>query len=464
MTNQTTEPASERAELIRKIEQKLSASLVTNKVQVEVMELVALLSSDAGPVVDGGRAIWKARYYGSSGLRGYNIYAFKNDVATHGEFVANLGENGTAADALCAAHNSLVDALSSDAKPVRDGELPPLPEPDGYAAMTPNGSIIVPPSQYRQHNAYAVFTADQMRDYARAAMLSSDAPAGGEAGACSCAECGKTSTKDSMWALYCLDCIQEHSIGGGFSLRPGYERLIDEYIENYEFTDGDAGYHDPSEFEQAMIKDAFMGFDFSTIYTHPQPARTAEPLTEGGKTWAIDHSAGRPILVLNGCSVIEAEDAEYVLSLIRNSKPQQQQATPAWEMPDAPDLFKFINSQPILQSLLYDINLLPECCQDAMQWYRMVVICNHFELSIKKATLGAVPDGWRAIDTAKTGELVLAFGRHAGLPSMKSIQAVIRVDHQRGHWTHGPESYPFVAMLCTPLLADPALQSTESKP
>lgn len=119
MTTQHTEQ-SERAELIRKIEQKLSASLVTNKVQVEVMELVALLSSDAGPVVDGGRAIWKARYYGSSGLRGYNIYAFKNDVATHGEFVANLGENGTAADALCAAHNSLVDALSSDAKPVRE--------------------------------------------------------------------------------------------------------------------------------------------------------------------------------------------------------------------------------------------------------------------------------------------------------------------------------------------------------
>lgn len=194
--------------------------------------------------------------------------------------------------------------LSSDAKPVRDGELPPLPEPDGYAAMTPNGSIIVPPSQYRQHNAYAVFTADQMRDYARAAMLSSDAPAGGEAGACSCAECGKTSTKDSMWALYCLDCIQEHSIGGGFSLRPGYERLIDEYIENYEFTDGDAGYHDPSEFEQAMIKDAFMGFDFSTIYTHPQPARTAEPLADQEVREVLSEELGMVVLhptVMRAC-------------------------------------------------------------------------------------------------------------------------------------------------------------------
>lgn len=60
-------------------------------------------------------------------------------------------------------------------------ELPPLPEPDGYAAMTPNGSIIVPPSQYKQHNAYAVFTANQMREYARAAMLAADGKAGGEA-------------------------------------------------------------------------------------------------------------------------------------------------------------------------------------------------------------------------------------------------------------------------------------------
>lgn len=35
----------------------------------------------------------------------------------------------------------------------------------------------------------------------------------GEPIPCSCAECGKTSTKDSMWALYCLDCIQAHGIG-----------------------------------------------------------------------------------------------------------------------------------------------------------------------------------------------------------------------------------------------------------
>lgn len=41
--------------------------------------------------------------------------------------------------------------------------------------------------------------------------------------------------------------------------------------------------------------------------------------------WGIDTSAGRPILVLNGCSVIEAEDARYVLALIQ----ADQHAKPA---------------------------------------------------------------------------------------------------------------------------------------
>lgn len=36
--------------------------------------------------------------------------------------------------------------------------------------------------------------------------------------------------------------------------------------------------------------------------------------------WRIDESAGRPILVYKNCSVIEAEQAEAVLELIRSSK------------------------------------------------------------------------------------------------------------------------------------------------
>lgn len=37
---------------------------------------------------------------------------------------------------------------------------------------------------------------------------------------------------------------------------------------------------------------------------------------QDNQEWSIDHSAGRPILTFKKCSVIEAEDAEYVLSLV----------------------------------------------------------------------------------------------------------------------------------------------------
>lgn len=36
--------------------------------------------------------------------------------------------------------------------------------------------------------------------------------------------------------------------------------------------------------------------------------------------WSIDHTAGRPILMHNNCSVIEAEQAYGLLELIKNQK------------------------------------------------------------------------------------------------------------------------------------------------
>lgn len=41
------------------------------------------------------------------------------------------------------------------------------------------------------------------------------------------------------------------------------------------------------------------------------------------KGWAIDHSAGRPILVHNNCSVIEAEQAYGLLELIKSAAQPQ---------------------------------------------------------------------------------------------------------------------------------------------
>lgn len=52
------------------------------------------------------RSVWKVRYYGSPPDKGYNIFAFKSEVSTHGDFIANVGEDGDAAEAICAARNN----------------------------------------------------------------------------------------------------------------------------------------------------------------------------------------------------------------------------------------------------------------------------------------------------------------------------------------------------------------------
>lgn len=56
-----------------------------------------------------------------------------------------------------------------------DGAMPELPEPDGYAAISGGGTIIVPPRDFAKHNGYAIFTANQMREYARAAIQAAGA-------------------------------------------------------------------------------------------------------------------------------------------------------------------------------------------------------------------------------------------------------------------------------------------------
>lgn len=62
--------------------------------------------------------------------------------------------------------------------------------------------------------------------------------------------------------------------------------------------------------------------DYDTCVTLEESAEMASRLLAESYTcdlasWEIDHSAGRPILLYKKCSVIEAEDAEYVLRLIR---------------------------------------------------------------------------------------------------------------------------------------------------
>ncbi|GEM_PF-5609681 len=61
------------------------------------------------------------------------------------------------------------------------------------------------------------------------------------------------------------------------------------------------------------------GFTANATHWMPLPAAPGSTSSAPGDAqdgWRIDNSAGRPILVRNNCSVIEAEDAEYVLRLI----------------------------------------------------------------------------------------------------------------------------------------------------
>jgi hypothetical protein len=55
---------------------------------------------------------------------------------------------------------------------------------------------------------------------------------------------------------------------------------------------------------------------------HPDIAYTAPPAPAASNIgdWKIDTSAGAPILTYKNCSVIESEQAEYVLSLIKNAE------------------------------------------------------------------------------------------------------------------------------------------------
>jgi len=57
------------------------------------------------------------------------------------------------------------------------------------------------------------------------------------------------------------------------------------------------------------------------VFPECDAAPAAEDSANGARDdWRIDHTAGRPILVYQDCSVIEAEQAEYVLGLIEADK------------------------------------------------------------------------------------------------------------------------------------------------
>lgn len=104
------------------------------------------------------------------------------------------------------------------------------------------------------------------------------------------------------------------------------ESLWDELDEIKEKT----GYNAYREENRGVVQWTLLGYLLNLKHRADDKSGGEVAQINNGKVWAIDHSAGRPILVLDKCSVIEAEDAEYVLSLIRNdTRPQPQADQPA---------------------------------------------------------------------------------------------------------------------------------------
>ena len=90
-----------------------------------------------------------------------------------------------------------------------------------------------------------------------------------------CAGCGKTSTSDSMWALYCLDCTQKHGIGAMPWIELVHE-LCPEGIEDLcdECGGEDSKCHAGCTYRKARAM-------LSASPASPAAAQVAQPLTDG---------------------------------------------------------------------------------------------------------------------------------------------------------------------------------------
>jgi len=86
----------------------------------------------------------------------------------------------------------------------------------------------------------------------------------------------------------------------------------------------------------------------------------------------------------------------------------EQPAAPSAEGAREPDwnvnaeVYAFINATPLVASLLYDLNLLPECVvKESPEWGRMITVCGHMH-----SALAAQPQPAEACDTCRgTGQI-----------------------------------------------------------
>lgn len=148
-----------------------------------------------------------------------------------------------------------------------------------------------------------------------------------------------------------------------------------------------------------------------------QPAPGEEDAPELTKE---EKALGAFLAAMHDCQLDGGRMREAMLNVLGFSR-QEQAALPEWEMPDEPGLFKFINETPILQSLLYDINLLPEQIKDQVRWGYLVAVCSHYEMAVINAVPPSPPHECKTEEEKRA----FAFGWWKSLEANRAVHGVV---------------------------------------
>lgn len=99
-----------------------------------------------------------------------------------------------------------------------------------------------------------------------------------------------------------------------------------------------------------------------------EPPCNPHPDAPHGYNRNASHNAGRYVCDCEGWAALGGEKGEAVAEI-----------EPEFEMPVDRELFAFISGTPLVASLLYDINLLPEQITKPHHWDYMLAVCGHMK-------------------------------------------------------------------------------------
>ncbi|BEL74392.1 hypothetical protein [Serratia marcescens] len=159
-------------------------------------------------------------------------------------------------------------------------------------------------------------------------------------------------------------------------------------------------------------------YEFRVLYDAP-PA----PKSANAADWGINMQTGTPILVYKNCSVIESEQAHYVLSLINN----------AASAPAVPDKKTF---EQVAEEVADDIGgySIRDCIVAALWWNacRAAMLAQPVSSSYRLNS-PVIPDGWKLVPVEPTEEMLRAAYRESGVYSAKAYRAMLAAAPEGGN-------------------------------